>query len=74
MRADHLVAVESLRGIGHHMLAVAQNGDAVGMGERLFQRMADEDDGYAARLQPAHQREEMPLLLRRQRWRSARRR
>ena len=61
-----LVAVELAGVVGDHQLAVAQDGDAVGMGQRFFQRMADEDDGHAARLQPPHQREEMPLLLRRQ--------
>ena len=37
------------------------------MRQRLLQRMADEDDRDAACLQPADQREEVALLLRRQR-------
>ena len=69
--ADHgahdLLAVERRRGVGHDMLAVAHDGDAVGDGERLLQRMADEDDRDAALLQPLDEREELVLLLRRQR-------
>ena len=69
--ADHgahdLLAVEGRRDVGHDMLAVAHDGDAVGDLQRLLQRMRDEDDRDAARLQPLDQREELVLLLRRQR-------
>ena len=66
-RAMMLVAVEACRVAAGDQLAVAQDGDAVGEQQRLFQRMADEDDRHAARLEAPHQREEMALLLRRQR-------
>ena len=60
--------------VGHDMLAVAQDGDAVGEQQRLLQRVRDEDDRDAALLQVAHEVEEVLLLLRRQRSRSVRRR
>ena len=67
MARDDLVAVEARRVAAGHQLAVAQDGDAVGDAQRLLQRMADEDDRHAARLEPPHQGEEMALLLGRQR-------
>src|SRR6185295_11874754 len=52
------------------MLAVAQNGYAVGDRERLLQRVGDEYDGYVPMLQPLDQRKELMLLF----WRQSRRR
>ena len=49
------------------MLAVAHHRDAVGDQQRLLQRVADEDDRDAALLQPLDEREELVLLLGRQR-------
>jgi hypothetical protein len=66
-RPDDAVAVEVRGVVGDDMLAVAQDGDAVGELQRLLQRMRDEDDRDAACLQAADQGEEVVLLLRRQR-------
>ena len=62
MRArSNLLAV-----VGDDLLAVAQHGDAVGQDQRLFQRVADEDDGNAALLEVAHEIEEVFPFFRRQ--------
>ena len=41
------------RGISDDLFAIAQHGDPVGRIERLFQRMADEDDGNAVHFEVA---------------------
>ena len=51
---------------GRHQFAVAEHRDPVGDLERLFQRMADEDDRHPLRLEPFDQRKKVPLLLGRQ--------
>ena len=53
--------------IGNHQLAVAQHVMRSAMLQRLLERVANEDDRHARCLQPLHQREEMVLLLGRQR-------
>src|SRR5271157_3234710 len=61
--ADDLLAIKLVDFVGNHMLPVTQHGDAVGYGERLLERMGDEDHGDAAAAQPLDQREEMRLFL-----------
>jgi len=61
--ADDAVAVKGAGLIGDHMLAIAQNGDAVGNRQRLFQRVGDEDDRHPIGLEPRDQTEEMVLFL-----------
>ena len=65
--ADDGLARERARLVGDDVRAVAQDGDAVGDLERLFERVADEDDGDAVGAQSFDQREKMALLFRRQR-------
>ena len=57
----------SFAGPGLHQSAVAQNGDAIGVRKRLFERMRDEDHRDAGLLQRRHQLEQMIRLFRRQR-------
>jgi hypothetical protein len=64
--ADDRFTVEFGRSRRDHMRAIAQNGDAVGDRQRLFQCMADEDDGDAAFTQALDEAEEVMLLFRRE--------
>ena len=65
--ADKPRAVEIGRRRGHHHAPVAQHRDAVGVAQRLLQRMRDEDHRHAVAAQGPHQVEQMVGLLRRER-------
>ena len=63
---DDACAVKVGLVVGHHMLAVAQHGNAVGQQQRFFQRMRDKNDRDAARLEVEHQVKEVLLFFGRQ--------
>src|SRR6185437_4363467 len=67
--ADDLISVKRRRRVGGDMFAVAQDRDPVGDRKRFLDGVRNEDDRYAAALEPLDQREEMMFFLRRQRGR-----
>jgi hypothetical protein len=62
-RPDNRATVEIGCGVCQHVPAVAQHRDTIGILQRFLERMADEDDGDAALLEPLHQAEEVKFFL-----------
>jgi hypothetical protein len=68
LAADHRFydtgTVKLFREVGHHVLAVAQHGDAVGDLQRLLEGVRNEDNAHATPLEVEEEVEEVFLLFR----------